>query len=63
MKIRIKGDSIRLRLSQTDVAKIGAGNAVLENTHFNDSFFSYLLVSHTEPTAVKTNLKGSQIRI
>ncbi len=34
MKLRIKGDSIRLRLSQGEVAKVAAGESVEERTRF-----------------------------
>lgn len=41
MKIRIRGDSLRLRLSQSDVACIERGEAVIETTHFADATLSY----------------------
>ena len=34
MKLRIRGDSLRLRLSQSDVARIAEGEAVIETTRF-----------------------------
>jgi hypothetical protein len=36
MKLRIKGDSIRLRLSRPEVEALGRGEAVEEATHFPD---------------------------
>ena len=63
MKIRIKGDSIRLRLSQSEVAEIGAGNKVFENTHFSDSVLGYVLKSHTDLTPVKAFFQDNQIEI
>ena len=43
MKIRICGNSIRLRLKRTEVDQIAAGNSILEETHFPDSVLTYRL--------------------
>ncbi len=46
MKLRIKGNSIRLRLTQPEVAALAAGAAVEERTEFPDGGqFRYRLVS------------------
>ena len=34
MKLRIRGSSLRLRLTRSEVAEIGAGNAVEERVEF-----------------------------
>ena len=34
MKLRIKGSSLRLRLTRSEVARLGAGDAVEESTEF-----------------------------
>ena len=36
MKLRLLGDSIRLRLTRGEVARIGNGETVVETTHFGD---------------------------
>ncbi|MFT3912047.1 MAG: hypothetical protein QM737_21660 [Ferruginibacter sp.] len=43
MKIRIKGNSIRLRLSKTDVAKLDATSCLEEQTSFGKNKFGYAL--------------------
>lgn len=43
MKIRIKGDSVRLRLTQTDVRNLGRVGYVQEQTHFGKTVFGYRL--------------------
>ena len=43
MKIRIKGNSIRLRLSRTEVDKLATDGLVEETTRFNDGVFGYAL--------------------
>jgi hypothetical protein len=46
MKLRLLDDSIRLRLSRSEVAASRAGNAVAAQTHFADgSVFRYVLRS------------------
>lgn len=43
MKLRIKGNSIRYRLSKTDVNTIAADGYLEENTNFGSSVFTYAL--------------------
>jgi len=41
MKIRIKGNSVRIRLSKTEVERLSSGAALEESTNFGDSRFGY----------------------
>jgi hypothetical protein len=43
MKLRIRGDSLRLRLKRGEVDQIAAGSSIVEETHFPDSILSYRL--------------------
>jgi hypothetical protein len=43
MKLRIRGDTIRLRLKRGEVDQIAAGISVVEETHFPDSVLTYRL--------------------
>ncbi len=43
MKLRICGDSIRLRLKRGEVDQLGAGTSIVEETHFPDSVLTYRL--------------------
>lgn len=43
MKLRIRGDSIRLRLKRGEVGQIAAGTSIVEETHFQDSVLTYRL--------------------
>jgi hypothetical protein len=43
MKLRIKGNSIRLRLSKSEVAKFETTGRIEEKTEFVDSHFTYAL--------------------
>lgn len=43
MKLRIRGNSIRLRLKRGEVESLAAGNKLVEETEFPGSAFSYSL--------------------
>ena len=43
MKLRIRGDSLRLRLKRGEVDQIAAGGSIVEETHFPDSVLTYRL--------------------
>jgi hypothetical protein len=43
MKLRIRGDSLRLRLKRDEVDQIAAGTSIVEETHFPDSVLTYRL--------------------
>jgi hypothetical protein len=64
MKVRIKGNSVRLRLLQSEVNRIAEGKKVEESTHFNfkQTLTYTLTVSHNinEP---KAEFKNGRLRI
>ncbi|MFQ5549069.1 MAG: hypothetical protein ACE5FV_12310 [Woeseia sp.] len=43
MKLRIRGNSVRLRLKRSEVDQIAAGISIVEETHFPDSVLTYRL--------------------
>lgn len=43
MKLRIRGDTIRLRLKRGEVDQISAGTSIVEETHFPGSILTYRL--------------------
>jgi len=43
MKLRIRGNSLRLRLKRGEVDSLAAGNKLIEETEFPGSVFSYSL--------------------
>lgn len=43
MKLRIRGDSVRLRLKRGEVARLAAGEVLVDETHFPGAVFSYRL--------------------
>ncbi len=45
MKLRIKGNSIRLRLTQGEIRQVGAGGTVREEVCFATGHFAYALLT------------------
>ena len=43
MKLRIRGNSLRLRLKRGEVDQIAAGSSIVEETHFPNSVLTYRL--------------------
>jgi hypothetical protein len=48
MKIRIQGNSIRLRLNKTEVELFGAGGTIKESVNFGKAILTYQLQSSEE---------------
>jgi len=62
MKLRIKGNSIRLRLTQSEVKQFGSEGNLKEKTHFGHSILSYSL--EQKPSGnVEALYNGSQLRV
>ncbi len=52
MKLRIRGDSLRLRLKRGEVDQLAAGTSIVEETHFPGSVLTFRLdVSNNNPTS------------
>jgi len=62
MKLRIKGDSIRLRLTQSEVQQFGRQGNLKEKTHFGHSVLSYSL--EQKPAGnMEALFNGNQLRV
>ena len=63
MKIRIKGNSIRLRLTKTEVDNFAANGFVEEKTEFGDTYFSYRMESSAQHQELAAAYLGNLITI
>ena len=63
MKIRIKGNSIRIRLSRTEIADFGAQGYLEERTEFGDAAFVYALQSNAHKDALSATLTGAKVTV
>lgn len=64
MKLRVRGDSIRLRLTQAEVAAIGEGRRVEERTSFGpNASFVYALGVGGPGANLTAKLEGSSIEV
>ncbi len=62
MKIRIKGNSIRIRLSQTEVDNFASLGYLEEHTQFIDAQLTYALAS-ADVKEVSAKMEGSKITV
>ena len=63
MKLRIKGNSIRLRLSKTEVEKLAAANYLEELTSFGNNTFRYALQTNDGADELSADFDGSRITV
>lgn len=64
MKLRIQGDSLRLRLTQKEVAQLRAGGCVESSLQFaSGGSLTYSLASSEEAGQVHANFDGAEIRV
>jgi len=62
MKLRIRGDSLRLRLKRGEVDLLAAGKTLVEETHFPGAVLSYRL-DVTENDTVQAHLENNSLII
>lgn len=62
MKIRIKGDSIRYRLTRPEVERFGKEGIIKEETHFGDRTLSYVL-QQTDADAITAQFVNDTITL
>lgn len=64
MKLRIRGDSLRLRLGRSEVERVASGGAVEEVTHFaQGQCFRYVLRGDPGAERITATLLGSVIEV
>lgn len=65
MKLRIKGDSVRLRLTRSEVETFSAAGSVCDALAFGDSGrrFVYLLESSPDAVEITATFDGGVIRV
>lgn len=61
MKIRIKGNSIRVRLSRSEVDQFGKEGYLEESTEFGDNSFIYALQSKEDGNALSAGFDRGKI--
>ncbi len=62
MKLRIRGNTLRLRLKQGEVDQLAAGQSVVEETQFPGATLSYRL-DVTDDEAIQANLADGDLII
>ena len=62
MKLRVRGNSLRLRLKRGEVDLLAAGESIVEETHFPGATLGYR-VDVTRDDAVRANLDSNNVVI
>jgi hypothetical protein len=61
VKLRIRGDTLRLRLKRSEVDQLAAGTSIVEETHFPGAILTFRLdVSDNNPTSANFD-NGSMV--
>jgi hypothetical protein len=63
MKLRIKGNSIRVRLTKTEVDKICSGTTLEESTIFGEDIFKYELKKSDDVSELSAAFRSGTITI
>ncbi len=66
MKLRIRGNSLRLRLTQAEVKRVGAGEPVEDSVRFgpgDSARLVYAVAPSAEETGLRASFDGTQIRV
>jgi len=66
MKLRIKGNSMRLRVSRSELARLLNGERVEETIHFSaapDSYLTYGIQSAPQPAAIRIEWKPRNVTV
>ena len=63
MKIRIKGNSVRFRLTQTEVKQLCEKGSVTEQTLFGDATFGYAVVMGSEKETMHATFTSNTITL
>ncbi len=61
MKLRIKGDSLRLRLTRSDVARLASAGTVCESMHVANASLDYSLYGDVDADVMSAQLTGSSL--
>lgn len=66
MKLRIKGNSLRLRVSRSELARFQAGGRIEETIHFSaapDATLTYALESASKPSPVAVRYGSREVTV
>lgn len=63
MKIRIKGDTVRFRLTKSEVKVLCETGTIKEQTHFGDATFGYTVQMDSNTTAMHAEFKDNNITL
>ena len=63
MKIRIKGNSVRFRLTRSEVKQLCEAGSIAEQTHFGDTTFGYAVKMDVEKERMSATFDSQNITL
>ncbi len=63
MKLRLRQNTVRIRLTQSEVERVGGGEEVRETVSFAGRPLSYVLAPSDDAHAVHAAFDGSEVRV
>ncbi len=63
MKIRIKGDSVRFRLTQTEVKSLSTNGEIYDNTNFGSQVFSYGVTLKSNTDQLRISFENNRVTL
>ncbi len=63
MKLRIKGNSLRIRLTRSEVAEFGRSGHLEEKTEFGNNAFAYALQNEQGISGLRADFAGNKITV
>lgn len=63
MKLRIKGNSVRLRLTKSEVERVCSGASLEESTLFGENIFTYSLKSNKELDELSSEFSSGKLTV
>jgi hypothetical protein len=60
MKLRIKGNSVRLRVTKSEIDQFGSGKSITETTHFGNTKLTYTLMQ-SDSSSISARFENNSI--
>lgn len=61
MKIRIKGDSVRFRLTQSEVKSLSTNGEIYDSTNFGGQIFSYGVILKSDADKLRISFENNRV--
>lgn len=63
MKIRIKGDSVRFRLTQSEVKSLSTNGEIYDSTNFGGQVFNYGVILNSDTNQLQISFENNRVTL